>query len=144
MKHEPSENFIRLAHGSEGCKLKAYRDAGGIWTIGWGHTGKDVKPEMVITQQRANELFFIDCKVHINFLNAKDFNIGQPQFDALLDLIYNIGPGNFNKDIFLIKAIKANSQAGIRAGFMRHIYDHTGKKEDGLVKRRQNELNLYF
>ena len=28
----------RLTEGFEGCRLTAYQDSGGVWTIGYGHT----------------------------------------------------------------------------------------------------------
>ena len=33
---------IALIKEFEGCKLEAYPDFGGIWTIGYGHTGPGV------------------------------------------------------------------------------------------------------
>jgi len=54
-------NGIALIQSFEGCKLKAYQDSVGIWTIGWGNTqyetGVKVKAGDVVTPQRANELF---------------------------------------------------------------------------------------
>jgi lysozyme len=41
----------------EGCKLTAYQDSGGIWTIGFGHTGPDIHLRMTITQDQANAYF---------------------------------------------------------------------------------------
>ena len=32
----------------EGCRLTAYADVAGVWTIGYGHTGKDVVPGLTI------------------------------------------------------------------------------------------------
>ena len=40
----------------EGCRLAAYPDpasGGEPWTIGYGHTGPDVVPGLVISQQQA-------------------------------------------------------------------------------------------
>lgn len=42
---------------NEGCRLQSYRDGGGVWTIGYGHTGPDVKPNQVITQAEADAKF---------------------------------------------------------------------------------------
>src|SRR5579872_1024472 len=38
----------------EGCKLKAYQDIGGVWTIGWGHTS-GVKPNDECSQEEADQ-----------------------------------------------------------------------------------------
>lgn len=43
----------------EGCRLAAYPDrrtGGAPWTIGYGHTGREVHPGLTITQDEANAL----------------------------------------------------------------------------------------
>ena len=37
------EVFIQLVEKFEGCKLKAYLCPAGVWTIGFGATGRDIK-----------------------------------------------------------------------------------------------------
>ena len=37
-----SKNGLQLIKKFEGCKLIAYKDSGGVYTIGYGHT-KNVK-----------------------------------------------------------------------------------------------------
>lgn len=38
--------FLKQVHKDlrrhEGCRLKPYKDTEGVWTIGYGHTGKDI------------------------------------------------------------------------------------------------------
>jgi GH24 family phage-related lysozyme (muramidase) len=48
----------------EGDKLRAYKDGGGVWTVGRGHTGKDVFPGMEITEDESIRLFDLDCAKH--------------------------------------------------------------------------------
>ena len=43
--------------------LTAYKDTRGIWTIGYGHTGTDVKEGTKITEAQANELLKSDSKI---------------------------------------------------------------------------------
>lgn len=50
--------LISVFEGPE--KLTAYRDSGNVLTIGRGHTGPDVTPGLVITHERAVELFAQD------------------------------------------------------------------------------------
>lgn len=38
----------------EGCRLQAYRDSLGIWTIGYGHTGPEVRAGLVWKQEHAD------------------------------------------------------------------------------------------
>ena len=34
----PSQDALSLVKASEGLRLQAYQDTGGVWTIGYGHT----------------------------------------------------------------------------------------------------------
>ena len=49
-----SDKGIRMLEGFEGLRLNAYQDSGGVWTIGYGHTG-NVHPGDHITQQQAEQ-----------------------------------------------------------------------------------------
>lgn len=87
-----SNEGIQLIQHFESCRLKTYLCSAGKLTIGWGHTGADVKAGMVITQARADELFRIDVGrfvKDVNFLVKKP--ITQKQFDALVSFAFNIG-----------------------------------------------------
>ena len=44
----------------EGLRLTAYRDEGGVLTIGYGHTGPDVNEGDRISEYWANELLAED------------------------------------------------------------------------------------
>lgn len=39
----------------ESLRLVAYLDSGGVWTIGWGHTGPEVHRGLVWTREQAAE-----------------------------------------------------------------------------------------
>ena len=47
----------------EELKLEAYRDIKGIWTIGYGHTGPEVKFKMTITKEQAKEYLAKDLAI---------------------------------------------------------------------------------
>ena len=49
---------LALTEQFEGCRLTAYQDQVGVWTIGYGHTGTDVTPGLTITQQQAEAGLF--------------------------------------------------------------------------------------
>ena len=51
---------LKLVKDFEGLREKAYQDSVGIWTIGYGHTGSDVKPGMMITKAKADQLLESD------------------------------------------------------------------------------------
>ena len=46
-KHINGEGFKLLTRFEE-CELTAYDDGGGVWTIGYGHTGDDVYPGLML------------------------------------------------------------------------------------------------
>ena len=52
-----NEKGIELICEFEGCRTQAYRDAVGIWTVGYGHTSKagppEVGPGMEISEPQA-------------------------------------------------------------------------------------------
>lgn len=129
----------------EGCELTAYRCAAGVLTIGYGHTGPDVKPGMRITQDKANELFEADIRrfaASVEPLLA-GITLNNAQFDALVSLAYNIGPGRLAGST-LLRKVKANpADPGIRSEFLRFVYAG-GKVLSGLVKRRDAEAKHYF
>ena len=47
-----SKTGLALTEGFESCRLTAYQDLKGIWTIGWGHTGPEVVEGLVWTQNQ--------------------------------------------------------------------------------------------
>ena len=88
-----SDNGINLIKEFEGCMLTAYRCPAGVLTIGYGHTGSDVKAGMKITKEKATELLkkdLIKFEKHVmKYDNVYHFN--QNQFDALVSFAFNIG-----------------------------------------------------
>lgn len=133
----------------EGCRLKAYRCPAGVLTIGYGHTGPDVKPGMEITAPQAVALFNADVDKFARSVEASLAGVvlKQKQFDAVVSLAYNIGLGGLKKST-LYKKVKANpDDPTIRAEFMKHVNARVNgvlKPLPGLVKRRRAEADHYF
>jgi len=90
------DELDKLIKQHEGCRLKAYRCPAGVWTIGYGHTGMDVKPGQAITQAKAEQLLRQDLhkfKAHVmKFDSQYDWN--QNEFDALVSFAFNVGSIN--------------------------------------------------
>jgi lysozyme len=96
-----TEQGQKLLMEREGCRLTAYKDTVGVWTIGVGHTSGAGPPNVAkglkITQERANLIFaddlaeFEDGVTHL--LDGKP--IEPHQFDAYVSLAFNIGLGAF-------------------------------------------------
>ena len=90
-----SDEGIKLIQKFEGCRLEAYKDPIGVWTIGYGHTS-GVKPGMTITQSVATELLKKDL-VKAELAVAKydnKYHWKQNEYDALVSFAYNIGSIN--------------------------------------------------
>ncbi|WP_438979585.1 lysozyme [Polynucleobacter sp.] len=149
-----SNEGIQLIQHFESCRLKTYLCSAGKLTIGWGHTGADVKPKMVITQARADELFRIDVSrfvKDVNFLVKAD--ITQKQFDALVSFAFNVG-SDIDKDTIaeglgdstLLRLVNAGSFSKAADEFPKwNKQTVNGKKVVvlGLSKRRAAERSLF-
>ena len=118
----------------EGCKLAAYQDAAGVWTIGYGHT-QGVKPGDRITQYQADEMLREDLATFEQYANRQRAIKTQGQFDAVVDFCYNCGIANYANST-LKKRIDAMARtADIQREFLRWTYSG-GKQLDGLYSRR--------
>lgn len=142
-----SQKGIDLIKQFEGCKLKAYQDIKGVWTIGVGHT-KGVYAGQEITQREADEMLKTDLSIFSGFLNryAKDIKLNQNQFDALVSFIFNIGIGNF-ADSTVYKLIKANpNDTNIGTWWVKWNKCRINgvlQEVPGLTTRRKEEYKLY-
>lgn len=139
-----SKNGIDLIKGFELFVPTAYRCPAGELTIGYGHTGKDVKEGMVITKVQAEELLKKDLEEAENAVNRLvRASINKHQFDALVSFTFNVGEGNFKKSTLLRKVNRNPNERSIREEFARWTFAG-GKSLPGLVKRRLSECELYF
>ena len=128
--------------GHEGLRLEAYLCPAGVWTIGYGHT-KGAKPGMTITRQRAEALLKEDLLTAENTVNRLYLKLNQNQFDALVSFVFNVGSGNFLRST-LLKKIQANANDPSIAEEFNKWNRGGGRVLPGLVKRRQQEAELYF
>ncbi len=88
-----SKSGLQLTASFESCKLTAYRDSGGVLTVGWGHTGPDVYEGMTITQDNAMRLLIADigyAERTVNMLVTYPA-LTQGEYDALVDFVFNVG-----------------------------------------------------
>lgn len=141
-----SSKGLAIIKEFEGCYLKAYRDAVGVWTIGYGITNDDkkvtgvtVKEGVTITQGQADKWL----ETALNTIYAPKvakydgkYHWNQNQFDALISFAYNIG------SIDKLTADGTRSIKEISAAFPN--YNHAGGKVlAGLTRRRLAEKALF-
>lgn len=137
-----SKTGLELIMKYEGFRAEAYRCPGGVWTIGYGHTGAEVKAGRRATQEEAIEWLRSDVQVAEAAINKEKLNIGQHQFDALVSFVFNVGTGNFRNSALLKKIREDPDAPGIREAFMQWKRVK-GVILPGLVRRRQEEADLY-
>lgn len=141
-----SSDGIEVMHFYEQCKLEAYPDPGSAdghpWTIGWGHTGPEVVPGLVWTQEQADEAFKADLVRFESAVNhAVMVNITQSEFDALVAFAYNLGERAL-KTSTLLRKLNAGDKEGARREFERWN-KNDGKVMRGLTRRRASESALF-
>jgi lysozyme len=127
----------------EGLRLEAYQDAGGVWTIGYGHTGPDVVPGRVIDQLTADALFLQDLgSIAGQVENLLAHPATQGQFDALVSFAYNAGVEALHTST-LLRKFNAGDLAGAAREFGEWV--HVGQEiEMGLVRRRVAEIVMFM
>lgn len=150
-----SQACVDLIKEMEGCRLVAYLDTlaePDVWTIGYGHTGPDVYRGRVMTQREAEDTL-LDRLNHEYGPQVERMLNGAPttqaQFDAMVSLTYNIGPGGpdeerrgFYDSSIRREHIAGNYQAAADA-FL--LYNKAGKNVyRGLERRRAAERALYL
>lgn len=128
----------------EGLRLKAYQDAVGVWTIGYGSTGPDVVPGLQWTQQQADDDLRRRLKDEFNpgVTAAVRVRISPQQRAALVSLAYNIGLAAFRNST-LLRLLNAGDYHGAAEQFA--VWRLAGGKVlPGLVKRRAAERDLFI
>jgi lysozyme len=135
---------LALIKKAEGLKLDSYRCPAGIATVGYGHTGPDVRIPMTITPGEAERLLHEDLARFengvTNCLGGRPTNSNQ--FSAMVSLSYNIGLGNFATSTVLKRHKLGKYQA---AGDAFLLWNKANKKVlPGLESRREAERLLYL
>lgn len=118
-----------LIHQFEGCKLQAYLDSGGVWTIGYGHTGPEIDHTTVWTQQQADDQLAKD-QAHLFAMVANIKSIEEAA--ALVSFGYNCGAG----------ALQRVLDGQDMVSDPKHTTDRLGHILPGLVARRRLEETL--
>ena len=139
-----SQAGLDLIKRFEGCRLKAYQDAVGIWTIGYGHTGPNVYEGLTITQKQADDILAQDVGRFASGVAANvNVSITQSEFDALVSFAFNVGLGAF-KTSTLLKLLNDNADRKVVASQFLRWNKADGKVLDGLTKRRNAEKALFL
>ncbi len=136
-------NGLLLIKSFEGLRLSAYRDAVGIWTIGYGTT-RGVKPGMRISEAEAEKFLQEDLTRFEQAIHeALSVPVNDNQFSALVSFTYNIGSGAFRSSTLLRLLNQGEDVRNVAAQFLR--WDKAGGKVlAGLTRRRNAERALFL
>lgn len=142
----------------EGCVLYAYDDADasrphrhimpgdevhGTLTGGYGHTGPDIQPGGVYTQDQADVWFDMDiepeCEVVERCITVP---LTDNQFGAAVSLVHNIGAAQFEKSTFVRVVNNHGDAQQVQDAlnlFVNTRIDGKIVRSEGLVNRRNLE-----
>lgn len=142
-----SKNCLDLVKEFEGCRLTAYRDEVGVWTIGYGITNSDksitgttIKRGLKISKETAEK--WLEESLNKKYLPLvlkydEQYNWNQNELDALVSFAYNIG------SITQLTAKGTRSRKTIAAKLLEYN-KAGGKVYRGLTRRRKAEQKLFL
>lgn len=129
----------------EGLRLKAYKDQGGIWTIGYGTT-KGVYKGMEITPDRAIQLLMEEIwSSYQAVARLTKVILKENQFIALVSFTYNCGSGTYQHST-LRQKINRKEFVSAATEFLRYNkvkINGVYQVARGLTNRRKAEMNLF-
>lgn len=139
---DASASALAMIRKWEKCRLRAYQDQGGVWTIGYGHT-LNVKQWDVISDRTAEDFLLADVSsVALSLTKALRYPITQNQFDALVSLAFNVGAGSVARSRLLSDLNSGDTDAAAKE------FDNGWDTVDcvfnqGLKTRRLDEQKLF-
>ncbi len=99
---EASEKLIETMIEEEGVRYSVYRDVAGYPTVGVGHLVRPrdgLRVGDTISHRKAVEFLEQDIRKAEKSVRklVGDLPVNQHEFDALVDLVFNVGPGTVSK-----------------------------------------------
>lgn len=96
---------------NEGCRLEAYQDTLGVWTIGYGCTGPEIVAGLVWNQEQADSQFQYRYAQAVagaiqHFGNPPWFHaLNEVRQAACIDMVYQLGPRGFGEFEQMLSAL---------------------------------------
>jgi len=132
----------------KGGKHVPYKDAVGVWTIGYGHTSGVGPKSKPLTEKQAKDLLLKDLnQVYVppvvRAFKRNNVKLRQRELNAVVSAVYNLGPGILDPGRTMGDAIRSQSRSKIANSFL--VYTKAGGKVlPGLVKRRKAERKTFL
>ncbi|MBH3360774.1 lysozyme [Pseudomonas guariconensis] len=137
-----SQRGLSIIKSFEGLRLQAYKDAVGVWTIGYGTT-RGVNAGMKISKEQAERMLLNDVqRFEPEIERLVGVPLSQNQWDALVSFTYNLGAANLESST-LLRKLNAGDYAGAADQFQRWN-KAGGKVLAGLTRRREAERALFL
>lgn len=137
---------LELIKRFEKCRLEAYQDSVGVWTIGWGHT-RHVVEGLTCDQAQADAWLNDDLENAVLAVNSSlapvaAAHLSQSKFDALVAFTFNVGVGA-EAHSTLLRYVNALNFGQAADEFLK--WNHAGGKViAGLTARREAERALFL
>lgn len=127
----------------EGCHLKAYQCPAGVWTIGWGQTGKEIKEGLSWSQKQADAALELSVKSFVQeVLKIIKVRARPEQIAALVSFAYNLGSSSLAKST-LLKLFNENKNIEEVAAQFLLWSKSNNKRLLGLLLRRASEAVVF-
>jgi len=137
------DQLLDLVKEFEGCKLEAYQDQVGKWTVGYGSTGPGINEDTVWTQEQADTRLIVSLeRFQAQIIKNTEMALGDNQLDALTSFVYNLGLGSYLKST-LKKKIEDKEFVEAADEFLK--WDRVGGEvSPGILRRRKAERQLFL
>lgn len=138
-----NDKCYNLVKEYEGLRLTAYQCPAGVWTIGYGHTGKvdgvPVQAGMTISKEKADALLADDLERFRRHVMTYDeiYHWNENELAALVSFAFNIG------NIHQLTANGTRTKTQIAEKMLLYT-KAAGRELPGLVRRRQAERELFL
>jgi lysozyme len=133
----------------EGLRLDAYKDSGGVWTIGWGSIynldlNRPVQAGDRIDDATALRWLRTEISEKYNYVKkAIKVPVNQNQLDSLTSFAYNVGVGAFKSSTLLKKLNEGKPEIEVADEFPKWN-KIKGVISAGLTRRRKLERDLFL
>ena len=144
--------MIKFLEAAVVCRRLAYKDQGGVWTIGWGSTGPDIVAGTIWTQEQCDARFAADSTKAAAGVDAliEIEDLTDNEFSALVSFAYNEGLHALATShlLALVNQLDGSNvdEGDISAQFNRWdkvTINHELVTDKGLVGRRACEIALW-
>lgn len=127
--------------GLEGVRYQPYRDVVGVWTVCYGHTGRDIMLGKTYTETECKALLDKDLSTVARQINPYiKVPIPETTRGALYSFVYNVGTGNFKTSTLLRKINQGDIQGACEQ--LKRWNKAGGVVWKGLITRREIEREV--